>query len=137
MGHYIRLINPKTEELITYCFPLVGEGTVEASMVNGVLKALPFQSSLSITYNNHQMWYLGMRNIGHPVDSLGDWLNGAIAKDVYPILIKLAEELESKPEVYKPLESKNGWGSYSTFCKQVRVLASACIVYPDAVICDL
>ena len=134
MGHDICLIDLKTGEAIAYCFPLVGEGTAEAVMVNGELKALPFQSSLSITHNNSKMWYLAMENIGHKVDNIGDWLNSAIAKDIYPVLIKLAEELESKPDVYKPIEPENGWGSYTTFCQQIRSLAAACIAYPDAAI---
>lgn len=139
MGHSIRLID-ETGKPIEYCFPVVGEGTAEATMVNGELKALPFQSFLYITHNNSEMWYLAMKNIDHPIDhpieSIGGWLTGEIAKDIYPVLIKLAEELESKPEVYKPLEPKNGWGSYTTFCQQIRVFAAACITHPKAVIHD-
>ena len=43
-----------------------------------------------------------------------EWKNEAsngLVKDVIPNIVKGIGELVSKPELYKPLEPKNGWGS--------------------------
>jgi len=139
MGHDISL---KINEEELNCFPVIGEGTYACDVIDGNLVPKTLQSGLYITYNLSKIWYLAMENIGHPVDSTGDWLNNAKAKDILPILEKLFDEIISKPQTYEPLEPKadpdtgERWGSYSSFCDKIYALIFACRKYPEAIIYD-
>jgi hypothetical protein len=137
MGHDISL-EYKKERL--NCFPSLGYGNQACKLVDGKLVPLELQNGLHITHNNASMWYLAMGNIGYPVDSTGEWLNGAKANKVAPILENLLIELTSKPGVYEPLqlEPVNGerWGGYLDLCQKIQALLIACRTYPKAKIYD-
>lgn len=60
-----------------------------------------------------------------------EWKNEAsngLVKDVMPSIIGGIGELVSKPELYKPLEPKNGWGSVKS---TVRFFEDIYVAYKD------
>jgi hypothetical protein len=137
MGHDISL-EYKKERL--NCFPSLNYGNQACKLVDGKLVPLDLQDRLSITYNNSEMWYLAMKNIGHPVDDIGEWLDKSKAFKIIPILENLLIELTSKPEIYEPLQPEpvNGkrWGGYLDLCQKIQALLIACRTYPMAEIYD-
>jgi len=54
------------------------------------------------------------------------------AGELIPDLERGLALLMEKPERFKKLNPKNGWGDYEGFVKVVRKYLSACKTYPDA-----
>jgi len=47
-------------------------------------------------------------------------------------LRKAIKKMEEYPEVYRPLQSENGWGTYNDFLPWLRKLREACIEFPQS-----
>lgn len=137
MGHSISLYTAKTfKKQIKNCFPIAGEGNYKADLIDGILVPSLLQDSISITYNLSDMYTLALKNIDHIVDDFGKYLHGARTKDALPMFEKMFDELISHPEIYKPLEPDNGWGTYKGLCDKIYALIFACRKYPKARIYD-
>lgn len=132
MGHDISLYIEEVQ--IDNCFPVVGEGNYKCRQN---LEIDHFQDSLYITHNLSDIIYLGLTNIGETsINCWGDWLHNRSCLDAISLLVKLRLEIESHPDLYKPLEPKNGWGSYDGLVAKLRALYTACCEHPSAVIHD-
>jgi hypothetical protein len=72
---------------------------------------------LYCTYNLSKMFYTACEAVGSPIVK-GESFHSTWVKlptnQIKPFLLPVLKELQCKPEVYKPMEPANGWGSYDS-----------------------
>jgi hypothetical protein len=85
--------------------------------------------SQNITHNVNKMWM----NAGC-YDALYN-SEGKKAKTISKILFKAIINMEENKEKYEKLNSPNGWGLYIDALPWLKELYSACMQYPDSIIC--
>lgn len=76
------------------------------------------------TSNTAFMW----RDAGADLAEMG----GMDAPTAAGVLARAIGELETKPDVYRPMEPANGWGSYESCLDFLRSIRDACVAHPKA-----
>ncbi len=71
-----------------------------------------------------------------PAEELGAFeaLYGLDTHEQADLLEKAAEHITTNPDIYKPMEPKNGWGDFVGAAEFMREIALALRANPDAVI---
>ncbi len=64
--------------------------------------------------------------------TLGKFLEGKTAEESLPKLREMVAHMEDHPEVYRPLNPENGWGSYETLLPALMELVEAAARHPKA-----
>jgi hypothetical protein len=59
---------------------------------------------------------------------------GKRAKEIIQVIESGIKDMETKPEEYKVLNPKNGWGDYDGALRWIKNLLEACIEHPEAII---
>lgn len=127
MGHSITLeLDGKTLK----CFP------TEACNFQNIDANSATQEELGITHNNSKMFYKACEIAGLHIDSFGEFLDGSVAKDIYPNLEVIVSILMDHKEDIEPLAPTNGWGGYTDLTNKLLTLYRMCLMYPEAIIRD-
>lgn len=83
----------------------------------------------NITSNVSPMFAMALSATGIPNTGI-TWLNGKRGQEAGPYLARMAAHMEAHPEVYRPMNPPNRWGSYEGALETVQRLASACRALP-------
>jgi hypothetical protein len=91
----------------------------------------PYDATLfecSATHNLGRMWArAGVYDALYNSD-------GKQAGEIAGVLLAGLEEMQTKPDDYKPLSPPNGWGTYDGALDFLGRLARACQAYPKAIV---
>lgn len=83
----------------------------------------------NMTYNIAPMY-----NKAFGVDDWKKVVGGKRAGDVIPEIFFAHKDMKDNPEDYKPLNPKNGWGSYEGALEYLNKLLVGCCENPDCTI---
>ncbi len=85
--------------------------------------------SNNVTYNLSDMYYKAIdKEKGYYK------LHEMECKDALPIIKNAIKDLEAKPDEYKKLNPKNGWGTYEGLLRGLKDLEFIAAENPDAII---
>jgi hypothetical protein len=85
----------------------------------------------NMTGNLSRMWEQALKPYFE--DGLSS-LDGKAAGDCIPALRAAIANMEDNPDVYEPMNPKNGWGDYPAALRYLRDILQACIEHPKCTI---
>jgi len=90
---------------------------------------------LYCTYNLSKMFYSACEAIGAPIAE-GESFHSTWIKlpthQIKPFLLPVLKEIQAKPEIYKPMEPSNGWGSYDSAIRFLAKVIQLSELHPKA-----